>query len=160
MKNFLIFLLVFISITLIPGCSKKLNISDNVTFVYTGYYSDWVVFETATKDIIIWSGEIPKFMEDVLMENNKSNKTIELTVVPEDAYWPLYNNSKLQKIPKFVFDKIFSWFTIGDTKKFSDIQWLIKWIEVINGDDYVLFDINPRQTWDDLKYEIRVLDNK
>lgn len=160
MKNLLVLSLVVISITFISGCSKKINISDNVTFVYTGYYSDWVVFETATKNIIIWSGEIPKFMEDVLMKNNKSNKTVKVTVSPEDAYWPLYDNSKLQKIPKFIFDKIFSWFMVGDTKKISDIQWVIKWIEVIDGENYILFDMNPRQTWDDLKYEIRILDNK
>ena len=149
--------IVLLSLILLAWCQKKLNISDNVTFSYTWYFSDWIVFETGTKDITLWSGEAPKFMEDALM-NEKWKKNIKLTIDPENAYGPLYDSGKLQKIPRFVFEKIFSWFVVGEKKVFWNMEWVVKWIEMMEGSEYVLFEMNPRQTWDVLKYEIQVLD--
>ncbi len=160
MKKSLSISIVLASLILLSGCAKKIDVSDNLTFSYTWYYSDWSVFETWTKDIVIGSGEIPKFMEDALVKKDKSDKNLEISVSPEDAYWALYDKTRLQKIPKFIFDKIFDSFTTWETKQFKDIEWVVKWLEVNQGSTYVLFDLNPRQTWDDLKYEIRILDRK
>mgnify|MGYP001805873197 CR=1 FL=1 len=155
-KIWLVSILV-ISLILLSGCQRKLKISDEVTFSYTWYFSDGLLFETGEKTIILWSGEAPTFMEKSLM-NEKWDKQIKLEVEPVDAYWPLYDSWKLQKISRFVFDKIFTWFKIWEKKTIAKLEWVIKWTEIMDGDEYVLFEMNPRQTWDTLKYEIQILD--
>lgn len=155
-KIWLVFILSLMVASLV-GCQKKINISDTVSFSYTWYFSDGSIFETWEKTVILWSGEIPHFMEEALM-NEKWDKNMDINVSPENAYGPLYDSWKLQKINKFIFDKIFTGFVIWEKKKIFDVEWVIKWIESMEGDEYVLFEMNPRQTWDDLKYKIQILD--
>lgn len=155
-KIWLISILI-ISLIFLSGCQRNLKISDKVTFSYNWYFSDGSLFETGEKMVTLWSGEVPIFMEKALM-NAKWDDQIQLEVEPVDAYWPLYDSGKLQKIPRFVFDKIFTWFKIWEKKIIAKLEWVIKSIEIMDGYEYVLFEINPRQTWDTLKYEIQILD--
>lgn len=149
--------ILMISLLLLSGCQKSPKTSDEITFFYTWYFSDGVLFETGQKTVILWSWEIPNFMENALM-NEKWKKRIELEVSPIDAYGPLYLSGGLQKIPKFLFEKSFPEFVVWDKKIIDNEEWIIKWIEIVDGFEYVLFEMNPRQTWDVLKYEIQILD--
>ena len=157
MNKFLWLIVVLLSVLIIlTGCKEKLAIPNIISFSYTWYFSDGSLFETWAKTVSLWSGEISYFMEEALM-NSEWDKDIEINVSPKNAYGPLYDSWKLQKINKFIFDKIVTWFVIWEKKKVFDVEWVIKWIETMEVSEYVVFEMNPRQTWDDLKYNIHIL---
>ena len=157
MKKTMWFICVLsISLLFLSWCKKILNVSDQVTFSYTWYFSDGTLFEFWEKTVTLGSGEVPNFMEKVLM-NEKWDKNIKFEIEPMEAYWPLYDSGKLQKISRFVFDKIFTGFIVWEKKTIAKLEGVIKWTEIMDGNEYVLFEMNPRQTWDVLKYEIQIL---
>ena len=92
----------------------------------------------------------------------KVGQTKTITVTPDEWYGKQYNKFGLQKISKLLFDKM------------SDDTWDLSWIKNIagvtgvlkgmekdsNGNEMVLRDINPRETWDNLVYKVTLVSKK
>jgi len=61
-------------------------------------------------------------------------------------------------VDKLIFDKLGITPKVGNTQKLDQLEGVIKGIEMDkNGNTFILFDINPRQTWDTLTYKITIL---
>lgn len=64
----------------------------------------------------------------------------------------------IQKVGKLIFDKLSITPEIGSVQKLDQLEGVIKGIESDgSGNNFVLFDINPKQTRDTLTYKIIIL---
>ncbi len=173
-KIILLTLLVWTSCFIFSGCdsANKIALWDQACISYTWTFSDGTVLETnfhprqMTGDqpvgdmqwtcFTVGSQQMITGIEKwvIGMRIGKS-KTIKIT--PDKWYGALYDTMKVQKISKFIFDKLKVDVTNGVTTKLWDIEGIIKWTETDgSGNQLVLFDINPRQTWDTLIYHVRI----
>jgi FKBP-type peptidyl-prolyl cis-trans isomerase 2 len=162
-KLFSLLVVTACSLVIIAWCSSKNSVKlwDTISITYTATFSDGQIFEQTTQQkpltFTVGSGQVIEWLDKgVIGMNVKTIKTI--TIKPEQWYGKLYNENNVQRVSKFIFDKLSITPQNWATQKLGNIEWIIKWTEKDeNGNILVLFDINPRQTWDTLKYKVTIL---
>jgi FKBP-type peptidyl-prolyl cis-trans isomerase 2 len=167
MKKFIVFLsLASLSLFVFVGCTNKNNVQkwDIVSLTYTATFSDGELFDQATDQtpllFTVGSWQVIQWLDEgVLGTSVGDTKTI--TITPKKWYGKLYDPNNIQKISQLIFDKLSIEAKNGTLQKLGNIEGIVKWTEQdASGNVLVLFDINPRQTRDTLKYTITVLDKK
>jgi FKBP-type peptidyl-prolyl cis-trans isomerase 2 len=108
-------------------------------------------------EFVVGSWDFIKWVEEAVVGMKVwETKTIKIT--PEIWYKSEYDNQKLQRIPKFIFDKLNIDFQTWKLISLWNLTWVIKWMEKdLSWYDNILFDINSKQTWDDLNYKVTVV---
>lgn len=165
-KLFNLFAISLCSLLVLAGCTNSNSVKtwDTVSISYTANFSDGKVFEDRAGQtglsFVVWSEQVIQGLnESVLGMNVGQTKTI--TITPDQGYGLLYNKNNIQKISQLVFDQLNIQVKKWSTQKLGNLEWVIKWTEKdSNGNSFVLFDINPRQTRDILTYKITVLSKK
>jgi ABC-type glycerol-3-phosphate transport system substrate-binding protein len=153
-------ILVGATALLLTGCGKNstVQIGDVVTITYEATFSDGTsridtdIQQPLTFTVWSWT-VIKKLEESVLGMKAKMTKTIEIT--PDEGYGSFYDPMKLQKIPQNIFNKtglpLEKWVLLS----LWDLTGVIKGTTLDeSGFAFVLFELNPRQTWDTLTYNI------
>ncbi|MFA5748300.1 MAG: FKBP-type peptidyl-prolyl cis-trans isomerase [Candidatus Absconditabacterales bacterium] len=146
------------------GCGKNNNIveiGNKILIYYTANFSDGSLFETNENSVplefVVGSGDFIKGVEEAVV-GMKVGETKTIKITPEIGYKSEYDNQKLQRIPKFIFDKLNIDFQTGKLISLGNLTGVIKGMEKdLSGYDNILFDINSKQTWDDLNYKVTVV---
>lgn len=108
----------------------------------------------------VGSGQVIQGLNDGIVGMGVG-KTKTITIKPEQWYGTMYDTNKLQKVSQFIFDKLSIKPENWTMQKLGDIEGVVKWTEKDEeGNVLILFDINPRQTRDTLKYKVTVLTKK
>lgn len=164
MKKILSLLAIaWLSLFVIAGCTSKdsVKIWNIVSITYTATFPDGKVFDQNTEQtplmFSVGSGNVIQGLDEAVVGMDVgATKTI--SIAPEKWYGKLYDANKIQKISQLIFDKLSIKTENWTTQKLWDIEGVIKWTEKDeNGNILVLFDINPRETRDTLKYKITIL---
>lgn len=158
-----LFVISVCSLIVIAGCTNKdsIKVWDLISITYVATFPDGEIFDQNTAQtplmFTVGSGEvIPGIDEN--MTKMKVGKTKTFTVAPDKWYGKLYDETQIQKVAKLIFDEASISLENWTLQRIWDIEGIIKWTEQDeNGNDLVLFDVNPRETRDTLKYEITVL---
>ncbi len=162
-KIFSLVALVVISLFFLSWCTTKnsIKVGDLVSLTYTATFPDGQIFDQNTDEtplmFIVGSGSVIAGLDQGVV-GMKVGKTKTITIKPEKWYGKLYNKNNIQKISQLIFDKLSITPENGTTQKLGDIQGVVKWTEEDkDGNILVLFDINPRETRDTLKYKVTIL---
>ena len=150
----------------IAGCTNKNSVKlwDTVSLSYVATFADGQVFDQNTDQnpliFTVGSGQVIQGIDEGVIGMNVGNtKTINIS--PDKWYGKLYTSNNIQKISQLIFDKLSITPTSWTMQKLGNIEWIIKWTEKDeSGNVLVLFDINPRQTRDTLKYKVTLLTKK
>jgi len=164
MKKLLSLLVVTVcSLVVIAGCASKnsVKIWDQVSIIYTATFSDGHIFEQNNEqtpfNFTVGSGDVIHGLEEGVI-GMKIGHTKTITIKPDKWYGKLYNANNIQKVSQLIFDKLSITTKNGTIQKLGNIEGIVKWTEQDgSGNTLVLFDINPRQTWDTLKYKVKLL---
>ncbi|MCX6823194.1 MAG: FKBP-type peptidyl-prolyl cis-trans isomerase [candidate division SR1 bacterium] len=155
--------LLMLSSLFLFGCNSALNVKvgDTVTIQYTSTFPDGTSFETSGATFVVGSKQIIAGLDNGVV-GMKVGKTKTITVTPDQGYGSLYNTFQLQKISKVLFDKMTG--TTGDTagvRTLAGIRGVLKGVEKdAQGNEMVLRDINPRETWDNVIYKVTLVSKK
>lgn len=155
MKKIIAILFAISTISLL-WCTKapKVEIGDKVTISYTWTFEDATIFETSTKTIIIWSGDIIKWIEEAII-GKKSGKSVTTSITPEKWYGNQYSIYNKQRVSAFIFDKLWLSTETGAMVTLDKITWKVLGQEKDKeGNTIIIFDVNPPQTRQDISYEI------
>lgn len=154
------------SVILIAGCTNKnsVKLGDTVSIVYTATFPDGKLFDQNTQQtpliFTVGSWQVIQWLDEGIVGFTLW-KTKTITITPDIGYGKLYTQNNIQKISQLIFDKLSIQPKSWTTQTLWNIEWIIKWTEKDeSGNVLVLFDINPRQTRDTLKYKITVLSKK
>jgi len=152
-----------LSLFVIAWCASKNSVKvwNMISITYTATFSDGQIFDqnTAQKPLMftVGSGQVIQGLDEGVV-GMKVGKTKTITIKPEQWYGKLYDANQIQKVSQLIFDKLSITPKNWTTQKLGDIEWVVKWTEKDeSGNILVLFDINPRQTRDTLKYKVTVL---
>jgi len=164
MKKIIGFLAIAsLSLFVIAWCASKNSVKawDMISITYIATFSNGQIFDqnTEQKPLIftVGSGQVIRGLDKGVV-GMKVGKTKTITITPEKWYGKLYNANNVQKISQLIFDKLSITSKNWTTQKLGDIEGVVKWTEKDeNGNTLVLFDINPRQTRDTLKYKVTIL---
>ncbi len=145
------------------GCNSadKVHDGDLISVQYTAYFSDGTIFDQNTPEMplmfTVGSGETIKGL-DAGIVGKKVGKTSSIKITPEKWYGPLYTQDNIQKVGKLIFDKLGIAPESWAIQTLDQLEWVIRGTETDEeGNTFVLFDINPRQTWDTLTYKVTIL---
>lgn len=164
MKKIIGFSMVIIaSLFVFSWCTNKNSVRpwDTISLVYTATFSDGKLFDQNTNQnpltFVVGSWQTIQWLDNWVV-GMKINKTKTITILPTKWYGKMYDRHNIQKISQLIFDKLsiapISW----TTQKLGNIEGKIVGTEKDEeGNILVLFDINPRQTRDTLKYTVTVL---
>jgi len=164
MKKIMSFLAIAsLSLFVIAWCASKNSVKvwDMISITYTATFPDGQVFDQNTEQtplmFTVWSWQVIQGLDEGVVGMKVGNsKTI--TITPEQWYGKLYDANKIQKVSQLIFDKLSVTPKNWTTQKLWDIEGIVKWTEKDeSGNVLVLFDINPRQTRDTLKYKVTIL---
>lgn len=167
MKKFIVFLaLTSLSLFVFIGCTTKNKVQtwDIVSLTYTATFSDGELFDQTTDQtpllFTVGSGQVIQWLDEGVL-GITVGETKTMTITPKKWYGKLYDPNNIQKVSQLIFDKLSIQPKNGTLQKLGNIEGIVKWTEQdASGNILVLFDINPRQTRDTLKYTITVLDKK
>ena len=154
------------SLVVIAWCTSKngVKIWDTVSIAYTATFSDGKAFEEHTEKLpltfTVGSGQVIQGLEENII-GMQSGDTRTITIAPEKWYGKLYTKNNIQKVSQFIFGKLNIPIEKWITTKLGNIEGIIRWIEQ-DGEwnNWVFFDINPRQTRDTLRYKVTILTKK
>ena len=140
------------------GSTNKVHVGDTISLSYVAIFADGQIFEENTGMILtVWSGQVIEGLDEDLV-GMKIGKTKTITIEPEKWYGKLYDKNQIQKISQLIFDKLSITPKNWTVQKLWTIEGVVKWTEKdSDGNTLVLFDINPRQTWDTLQYKVTVI---
>ena len=152
-----------LSLLVFAGCTNKNSVKlwDIVSITYTATFPDGTVFDENTQQtplmFTVGSGNVVQWLDEgVVGMNIGSTKT--MTIAPDKWYGKLYTPNNIQKVSQLIFDKLSITPKNGTIQKLGDIEGIVKGTETDeSGNVLVLFDINPRQTREVLKYKVTVL---
>ncbi|EKD25126.1 MAG: peptidylprolyl isomerase FKBP-type [uncultured bacterium (gcode 4)] len=164
MKKIFSFLVIaWLSLFVIAGCTNKdsIKIWDIVSITYTATFADGQVFDQNTEQtplmFSVGSGNVIQGLDEAVVGMNVGD-TKTVTIAPEKWYGKMYDTNNLQKVSQLIFDKLSIIPENWTMQKLGDIEGIIKGTEKDeSGNTLVLFDINPRQTRDTLRYKITIL---
>lgn len=133
---------------------------DTVTISYVATYENGDVFEAKWVDAPVTfevGGKqvIPGLSTAVQGMKDGAEKTVKIS--PKDGYAKYYDPGMVQNIPDVLFRNLREDVVVGKYIKIADLEWVIKDIKEEGGLDVVVLDANPRETWQDLTYDITVL---
>jgi len=139
----------------------KIQVGDIISITYTATFSNGEIFDNTTEKnpLLFTVGEKQTIQWlDEAVVGMKIGKQKTITIPADKWYGSLYSTNLIQKIGKLIFDTLEIPTETGTSQKLDNIEWVITWIEIDDdGNELVLFDINPRQTWDTLTYKITVI---
>lgn len=145
------------------GCDSpnKVHLWDTVSITYVATFPDASVFQETGVTFVVWSWTAIAWLEEGVL-GMKANGTKKFTVTPNKWYGASYKPMLVQKISKLLFDKIKVDVKNGTFQKLGDnIVGFIKWVEKdTQWNELVLFDINPRETWQDISYKVTLVSKK
>jgi FKBP-type peptidyl-prolyl cis-trans isomerase 2 len=97
---------LFASALLLAGCGKSniVKLGDTISIDFTSSFSDGTIFESGSMSFTVGSGEFIKGVEDGVL-GMKAKETKKMTITPDIGYGTLYDQNKIQKISKLIFDK-------------------------------------------------------
>ncbi|MFA7298401.1 MAG: FKBP-type peptidyl-prolyl cis-trans isomerase [Candidatus Absconditabacterales bacterium] len=164
MKKIISFLSITVfSLFIIAGCASKnsIKVGDIISITYTATFPDGKIFDQNTEQtplmFTVGSGNIIQGLDEGVV-GMKIGSTKTMTITPDQGYGKIYDTSKIQKISQLIFDKLSIKIENGTTQKLGDIEGIVKGTEKDeDGNVLVLFDINPRETRDVLKYKVTIL---
>jgi len=155
-----------LSLLMIAGCTDKNSIKawDTVSITYIATFPDGQAFDQNTEQtpltFIVGSWQVIQGLDEGIV-GMKLGKTNTISIKPEKWYGKLYDTNNIQKISQLIFDKLSVKIENGAIQRLGNIEGIVKWTEKdTEGNVLVLFDINPRQTRDTLKYTVTVLSKK
>lgn len=161
-----LFAIASLSLLAIAWCASKNSIKtwDVVSITYTAIFSDGQLFDKNTAQtpllFVVGSGQVIQWLDEGVV-GMKVGSTKTITITPDKWYGKMYNENNVQKVSQLIFDKLSITPKNWSMQKLGDIEGIVKWTEKDeSGNVLVLFDINPRQTRDTLKYKITVLAKK
>lgn len=156
-------IIISLSLFVLSGCGSqdKVNVGDLISITYTATYSDGTMFDQNSAQaplmFVVGSGQVIQGLEEGIL-GMKVGKTRTITITPDKWFGKLYQEANIQKVGKLIFDKIGIVPEKWKMQKLDTIEWFIRGFETdTSGNEIVLFDINPRQTWDTLKYKVTIL---
>ena len=165
-KTISVFVFVSLSLILIGWCTSKNTVQswDIVSITYTADFPDGTPFDKNANQtplsFTVWSWNVIQGLEQWVI-GMKIGQTQTITITPELWYGKLYDPNNIQKVSKFIFDKLSITPVNWTTQRLWSIEGIVKWTETDqSGNVLVLFDINPRQTRDSLKYTITIVSKK
>ena len=167
MKKSRVYLTIFIlSLGVFAWCSssERVQVWDTITVSLVATFPDGKVFEqySETTPLTFTVGSwqvIPGIDQGIVW--TKIGKTTTLTIKPSQWYGHLYSQHNIQKISQRIFDALRIQSGEDTIQYIWDIAWVVKGKETdADGSEVILFDINPRETWDTLSYFITVLSKK
>jgi len=134
---------------------------DTVSIHYTANFSNGDFFDATPENIpltfVAGNNEILPWLDAALLWK-KYNKQMTISLDPKAWYGWLYNPNLVQKINSMIFDTLNVVPKTGEVQKLDNLIWIIRWLDTDeNGNSVVLFDINPRETWDTLNYKVTIL---
>lgn len=142
------------------GCdsANKVHTGDTATIEYVATFPDGTVFQSSGISFVVGKWEVIAGLDEGVL-GMKAGKTKKITITADKWYGDLYNPMKVQKISKLIFDKIKIDIKNGSFQKLGDtLEGVIKWMEKDKqGNELVLFDINPRETRDTLVYKVTLV---
>ncbi|MCX6823932.1 MAG: FKBP-type peptidyl-prolyl cis-trans isomerase [candidate division SR1 bacterium] len=164
MKKIISFLAIAsFSLLVFAGCTSRnsVKVGDIISITYTATFPDGTLFDQNTVQtplmFSVGSGNVIQGLDEGII-GMKVGGTKTLTIAPDKGYGKLYNANNIQRISKLIFDKLSIKPENGTTQKLGNIEGIIKGTENDgSGNALVLFDINPRQTRDTLKYKVTIL---
>jgi len=167
MKKILgILVITVFSFVIIAGCASKNTVQtwDIVSITYTADFPDGTPFDKNADqtplNFTVWSWNVIQWLEQGVI-GMKVGQTQTITITPELWYGKLYDPNNIQKVSKLIFDKLSITPVNWTTQRLWSIEGIVKWTETDqSGNVLVLFDINPRQTRDSLKYTITIVSKK
>ncbi len=167
MKKFLsLCIVVSLSVFAIAWCAGKNGVKswDQVSIAYTANFPDGKIFEQHTEQtpviFTVGSGQVIQGLNDGII-GMSIGQTKTITIEPKQWYGSMYYANKIQKVSQLIFDKLSIKPENWTMQKLGNIEGIVKWTEKDeNGNILVLFDINPRQTRDTLKYKVTLLEKK
>ena len=165
MKKTLSLILIFSTITgivFLAGCSKQTTVEkwDTVSITYVAKNGDGETIQSKeTGDMVrfvVGSHEVITGLDEGVI-GMKLNDTATIDIAPENGYGKDYDKMKIQKISRTLFDKANIKIVEGKMWTLGEMKGMIKWIEKDkNGNEFVIFDINPEQTRQTLNYEVTI----
>ena len=154
------------SFLIIAGCTNKNSVKlwDTVSLTYVATFADGQTFDQNTNQnpliFTVGSGQVIQGIDEGVVGMSVGN-TKTISISPDKWYGKLYTPNNIQKISQLIFDKLSITPTSWTMQKLGNIEWVIKWTEKDeSGNILVLFDINPRQTRDTLKYKVTLITKK
>lgn len=140
---------------------NNVHLGDTVSVEYSSTFTDGATFETSWVTFVVGSGQVIAGLEKGVL-GMKAGQTKKITVTPDEWYGSRYSKFQLQKISKLLFDKMSN--SSGDTASVRTIAWVrgvIKGMEKDkDGNEIVLRDINPRETWENVVYKVTLVSKK
>lgn len=131
---------------------KTIGDTSVVSIKYTASFEDGSVFQTWQLDnISINDASLVQWVQEWLIGMKKWSKKI-ITVTPEMWYGKYYDKAKIQKIAKELIWNDTTWAVVKIWNDDVTIVWF-EW-------DLVVLDINPKNTRENLVYEVDVVDVK
>ena len=161
--NYWALVLLGLSSLLFLWCDSpnKVHLGDTVSVQYTSAFADGTVFEASWATFTVGSGQVIAGLEKGVI-GMKAGQTKKFTVTPDQWYGSRYSKLQLQKISKLLFDKMTD--TTWDNSGVRTLGWVrgvLKGIEKDSaGNEMVLRDINPRETWENLVYKVTLVSKK
>jgi len=143
------------------GSKNKVQVGDVVSIVYTAHFSNGelfdqnseqtpLIFTVGEKQVIVWL--------DTAVVGMKIGKKKKITITPDLWYGAFYSDNLIQKVGKIIFDTLDIIPEVWTIQRLDSLEWVIRGSETDeSGNEFVLFDINPRQSWDTLTYTISIL---
>lgn len=135
---------------------KAIQIGDTVTLTYSANFEDWSVFEPQKSlSITVWSWNTIKGIESwIIWLKIWDEKTI--LIKPEAGYAKDYDISKVQKITKMIFDRIWIMPKIWKFYKIWELEGIIKSTEGNWDFQIFMLDTNPKNTYENLILKLKI----
>jgi FKBP-type peptidyl-prolyl cis-trans isomerase 2 len=158
LKKVIVAAIIVFSIT-IWWCRKSTNIVqtwNKVSLTYSAKFEDWDIFkDQESVDITVGSWDIIKWVEEWIIWLKQSQEK-EILVTPENGYIANYDASKVQKLTKIIFDRLWIKPKIGGNYKIWNLEGIIKWTEGTWDFQVFMLDTNPRETLDNLIFKVKI----
>lgn len=163
MKKLLVLVGMILSFCVVAWCTSTYRVQrgDTITIASIATFPDGKVLqhysETAPLTFTVGSWQVVAGLDNGVVGMKIGSKKT-LTVHPKQWYGYLYSDSNIQKISRFIFEKLSISPQEGKIQKLGDIEWVIKGVQTDDlWEEIVLFDINPRETRDTLTYHITLM---
>lgn len=157
-----IWLLIFIIWSIfVLWCGKSQELKtienwDKVSITYSSNFENWDVFqENNTLEITVWKQETIKWLEQWIIWMKQWEEK-EILVEANLWYWDKYDDTKVQQIAKFIFDRLNLIPELWKEYEIWNIKWKVKSIEWDWDYTIIMLDTNPRETYENLLFKVKI----
>ena len=152
-KKILLFITTWLSVLVLAWClGKTITNTSTISLKYTANFEDNSLFESKEiTGIVLWQWQLSLWLEEWLLWLKKWD-TKQITVTPDKWYGKYYDPGKVQKLSKEIVWNLEIWSILKVWNEDAVVIWL-EW-------DNLIIDINPKNTRQELNYNVEILDVK